>query len=162
MTTENNAAAKRRLPWWAWATSLAGAVAFIAALIWGPWWIEGNHLRDGKGNLVSSAGIIVTGFRTMLITIGVGTVGAIGLYYTHRNHELAQQQFEESRRQFNTQANQSRSQFELAQRQFDHAQQQFVYEQTKDRKAAEGASYTLNTETYMTAVKMLSSSNSTE
>ncbi|SFG27456.1 hypothetical protein [Streptomyces mirabilis] len=87
MTTENSATVKRRLPWWAWACGIVGAGAFIAALIWGPWWIEGRHLRDKHGNLVSSAGIIVTGFRTMLIAIVAGIFTALGLWYTHQNHQ---------------------------------------------------------------------------
>lgn len=37
---------------------------------------------------MSSAGTIVTGFRTMLIAIAAGAVTAAGLWYTHKKHEL--------------------------------------------------------------------------
>jgi hypothetical protein len=87
----------------------AGTIAFTVLLIWGPWWIEGHHLRDDKGNLVASAGIIVTGFRTMLIALAAGGFTAAGLYYTREKHRLereqfdhAQQQFAESQKQFET------------------------------------------------------------
>ncbi|WP_406375111.1 pentapeptide repeat-containing protein [Streptomyces sp. NBC_00647] len=87
MTTENDATANRGLPWWGWAAGIVGAGAFLAALIWGPWWIEGSRLRDAKGNLVSSAGIIITGFRTVLVAIVAGILTALGLRYTHQNHQ---------------------------------------------------------------------------
>ncbi|WP_326762549.1 hypothetical protein OHB35_51395 [Streptomyces phaeochromogenes] len=71
--------APMRRPWWFWPAAAIGTTAFIVLLIWGPWWIEGHHLRDDKGNLVSSAGIIGTGFRTMLIAIAAGGFTAAGL-----------------------------------------------------------------------------------
>ncbi|WP_432190160.1 pentapeptide repeat-containing protein [Streptomyces sp. Tue6028] len=89
--------AKKPRPWWHWALAAAGISAFIVALIWGPWWIEGHHLRDDKGQLVSSAGIIVTGFRTMLIAIAAGFFTAAGLWYTHRSHQHAEELFEHTR-----------------------------------------------------------------
>lgn len=79
---------KKKRPWWHWALASAGTIAFIVLLIWGPWWIEGHHLRDDKGDLYSSAGIIVTGFRTMLVAIAAGGFTAAGLWYTHKKHEL--------------------------------------------------------------------------
>lgn len=75
-----------RHPAWAWTAVIAGAALFIAALIWGPWIVEGQHLKEG-GKLVSSAGIIVTGFRTMLVAIAAFIFTALGLWYTHQNHQ---------------------------------------------------------------------------
>ncbi|MET7944164.1 pentapeptide repeat-containing protein [Streptomyces sp. NPDC005302] len=89
--------AKKPRPWWHWALAATGTAAFIVLLIWGPWWIEGHHLRDGKGNLVSSAGIIVTGFRTMLVAIAAGGFTAAGLWYTHRSHQHTEKLFEHTR-----------------------------------------------------------------
>lgn len=79
---------KKKRPWWHWSLLSAGTCAFIVLLVWGPWWIEGHHLKDSKGELVSSAGIIVTGFRTMLVAIAAGGFTAAGLWYTHKKHEL--------------------------------------------------------------------------
>ncbi|MFF8629410.1 pentapeptide repeat-containing protein [Streptomyces werraensis] len=70
-----------------WIGGVLGAALFIAALIWGPWLVEGDHLRDKKGELVSSAGIIITGLRTALIAIVAGVITAAGLLYTHKSHE---------------------------------------------------------------------------
>lgn len=47
MSDEQQPTTSRR-PWWIWATAAAGAALFIAALIWGPWWIENDHLYDDK------------------------------------------------------------------------------------------------------------------
>ncbi|MER7201918.1 MULTISPECIES: pentapeptide repeat-containing protein [unclassified Streptomyces] len=84
-------------PRWAWTAGIVGTAAFVVLLIWGPWWIEGHHLRDDKGQLVSSAGIIVTGFRTMLIAIVAGAVAAAGLWYTHKSHQQTEKLFEHTR-----------------------------------------------------------------
>ncbi|MFD8567493.1 pentapeptide repeat-containing protein [Streptomyces sp. NPDC059639] len=92
--------APTRRPWWFWPTAAAGTAAFIVLLIWGPWWVEGHHLRDDKGRLVSSAGIIVTGFRTMLVAIAAGGFTAAGLYYTRQKHQLEREQFQHAQEQF--------------------------------------------------------------
>ncbi|WND18223.1 pentapeptide repeat-containing protein [Streptomyces violaceus] len=131
---------KRKLTW---AGGAAAAVLFVAALIWGPWIIEGHHLRE-NGKLVSSAGIIVTGFRTMLVAIAAGAIGGVGLWYTHKKHDLDRQQLR-----------QTQDQFRLAQQQFDHAQE-------KDREQAELAGEGQVTERYVEASKLLSSDNLTE
>ncbi|MFD8567961.1 pentapeptide repeat-containing protein [Streptomyces sp. NPDC059639] len=85
MSDEQPVPTKR--PWWFWPAAAAGTATFIVLLIWGPWWIEGHHLRDSNGELVSSAAIIITGFRTMLVAIAAGGFTAAGLYYTHRSHQ---------------------------------------------------------------------------
>ncbi|MFE2297937.1 pentapeptide repeat-containing protein [Streptomyces sp. NPDC059445] len=79
--------------------------ALVAALIWAPWWIEGHHLRDKKGNLVSSAGLIITGFRTMLIAIVAGVFTAAGLWYTHRSHQQTEKMLRHTEEKDQQQAN---------------------------------------------------------
>ncbi|WP_420031368.1 pentapeptide repeat-containing protein [Streptomyces sp. cg28] len=91
---------RKRHPRWAWTGAIAGTAVFIVLLIWGPWWIEGHHLRDNKGQLISSAGIIVTGFRTMLVAIAAGGFTAAGLYYTRQKHQLERDQFQHAQDQF--------------------------------------------------------------
>jgi type IV secretory pathway VirB2 component (pilin) len=136
----------------------AGTIAFIVLLTWGPWWIEGHHLRDDKGNLVASAGIIVTGFRTMLIALAAGGFTAAGLYYTREKHRLEREQFEHAQKQFEL----AQDQFDLAQKQFEESQAQFTYEQDKDRSAATAAREARATEQYVTAIKLLASPSPTE
>ncbi|MFC9645621.1 hypothetical protein ACFTZF_45200 [Streptomyces mirabilis] len=93
---------KTKVPIKVWVGGTLGAALFITALIWGPWWIEGHRLKDNKGELVSSAGIIVTGFRTMIVAIVAGIFTALGLWYTRKKHELDQRQFEHAQQQFAT------------------------------------------------------------
>lgn len=149
---------KKPRPWWHWALAAAGTAAFIVLLIWGPWWIEGHHLRDGKGQLVSSAGIIVTGFRTMLLAIAAGGFTAAGLYYTREKHRLEREQFQHTQEQFRL----TQEQFRLAQDQFRQAQTQFSYEQQKDREAVYRDQEARSTEQFVTAVKLLGSTSHAE
>ncbi|MEU7581009.1 pentapeptide repeat-containing protein [Streptomyces sp. NPDC041068] len=86
----------KKRAWWHWASAAAGTAAFIVLLVWGPWWIEGHHLRE-DGKLVTSAGIIITGFRTMLVAIAAGVIGGLGLWYTHKSHRQTEQLFEHTR-----------------------------------------------------------------
>ncbi|MFJ8637235.1 pentapeptide repeat-containing protein [Streptomyces sp. NPDC093568] len=85
-----------------WCCGIGGAVVFIAALIWGPWLFEGNHVRDDT--LAPSAGIIVTGFRTMLVALGAGAVAALGLHYTHKSHKQTEALFAHTREKDREQA----------------------------------------------------------
>ncbi|MCX5158116.1 hypothetical protein OOK39_02220 [Streptomyces sp. NBC_00264] len=144
---------KRKL---AWGGCVIGAALFIAALIWGPWLFEGHHVRDSK--LAPSAGIIITGFRTMLVALGAGILAGIGVLYTHRNHQLSQQQFKQTQEQFQL----AQQQFRLAQDQFEHSRQQSAHERQKDREAAELAREAQVTERYVAAIKLLASSKVTE
>ncbi len=85
----------------------------FAALLWqGPWWFDGGHLRHTR--LQPADGVIVTGFRTMLVALLAGAIASLGLYYTHRSHRLARRQFEHTQEQFR-----------LAQEQFVHAEAQW-------------------------------------
>lgn len=138
---------KRKLVWGV--TGAAAGALLLAALVWGPWYFEGHHVRDNK--LAPSAGIIVTGFRTMLVALAAGAIGALGLYYTGKNHRLARKQFA-----------QSQDQFSLAQQQFEHAQEQFRHTQTRDREQAELTLEAQVTNRYVEAIKILSSDNITQ
>ncbi|GAA1369274.1 pentapeptide repeat-containing protein [Streptomyces beijiangensis] len=139
MTTEDSTAPrpKRKLPWWAWGAGAAGTALFIVALIWGPWWIEGHHLKDKNGDLVSSAGIIVTGFRTTLIAIAAGAFTGLGLWYTHKSHQHTE-------------------------RLYGHSQEQFAHARQKDREQAELTREGQVTGRYVEAIKLLSSGDLTQ
>lgn len=140
MSDEQPAPVQR--PWWHWALAAAGTGAFIVALIWGPWWIEGHHLKEG-GKLVSSAGIIVTGFRTMLVALAAGGFTWAGLMYTRRNHQLARQQFEHAQKQF-----------EESQKQFETT---LLETQKRDELQAELTREGQVTDRYVEAIKLLAS-----
>ncbi|MEV3967803.1 hypothetical protein AB0K68_06660 [Streptomyces sp. NPDC050698] len=119
-------------------------------LLWkGPWLLDGSHIR--KRDLQPADGVVITGFRTMVVAVGAGILAAFGLVYTHRNHTLAQNQFKHTQQQF-----------ELAQRQFEQAQAQFEYQQQKDRESAQTDREARATEQYVTAVKLLASKSDTE
>ncbi|MFG2276058.1 pentapeptide repeat-containing protein [Streptomyces chartreusis] len=59
-------------------------------------------MRDDT--LAPSAGIIVTGFRTMLVALGAGAVAALGLHYTHKSHKQTEALFEHTREKDREQA----------------------------------------------------------
>ncbi|GGZ89993.1 hypothetical protein GCM10010371_57390 [Streptomyces subrutilus] len=79
------------------------ALGLYVILIWkGPWWFDGAHLR--KKDLQPADGVVITGFRTMLVALGVAVTAGIGLLYTHRNHQHALTQFEHTREKDREQA----------------------------------------------------------
>ncbi|MEB8343413.1 pentapeptide repeat-containing protein [Streptomyces endophyticus] len=146
MSDEQTAPTKR--PWWFWPTAAAGTAAYIVLLIWGPWWIEGHHLRDKNGDLVTSAGIIITGFRTMLVAIAAGGLTAAGLYYTRRKHQLEREQLQHTQQQFA----ESQQQFETTLRET----------QKRDAEQAELTREGQVSDRYVEAIKLLGSVNLAE
>ncbi|MFH8752966.1 pentapeptide repeat-containing protein [Streptomyces rimosus] len=159
---------KKRTLGWVGAGALAAL--FVATLVWGPWVLEGAHIRDPQ--LAPSAGIIITGFRTMLVASAAGVVAALGLYYTHRNHAITQEQHRLAQKHFEHTQEQhhlaqkhfehTQEQHRLAQQQFEHTQVQFSHTQQKDREQADLARETQLTERYIEASKLLASSKQTE
>ncbi|MER5989478.1 pentapeptide repeat-containing protein [Streptomyces viridosporus] len=120
----------------------AGAVGYLLLMWQGPWWIDGAHLR--KKDLQPADGVVITGFRTMLVALGGGAVAALGLMYTHRKLKHDEKLFQHAQEQF-----------ELAQLQFNHAQE-------KDREQAEISRESQVNDRYVDAVKLLGSENITE
>ncbi|MFD7682895.1 pentapeptide repeat-containing protein [Streptomyces sp. NPDC060187] len=125
------------------AGGVAGTIVLIVLLVWAPWWIEGHHLRDDKGQLVSSAGIIITGFRTMVIAIAAGGFTAAGLYYTREKHQLEREQFQHAQEQFA----ENQAQFETTLRET----------QERDQRQAELTREGQVTGRYVEAIKLLAS-----
>jgi hypothetical protein len=81
------------------------ALSFVAygLLLWqGPWWFDGAHLR--RNDLQPADGVVITGFRTMLVALGAGFVAALGLYYTHKNHQHTEKLFDHTREKDREQA----------------------------------------------------------
>ncbi|MFJ5785364.1 hypothetical protein [Streptomyces hydrogenans] len=133
------------------------AIAAYCLLLWrGPWLLDGRHIRST--NLQPADGVVITGVRTMLVALGAGVIAGIGLYYTSRNHKLAQQQFEHTQDQFKL----AERQFYLAQRQFEHTQEQASHDREKDRIAQQMAREAQVTERYVAAIKLLASDKQTE
>ncbi|MGX1886578.1 pentapeptide repeat-containing protein [Streptomyces sp. NPDC055287] len=115
--------------------AIAGTVAAIGyvLILWrGPWWIDGAHLREK--NLQPADGVVITGFRTMLVAIGAGAIAGLGLSYTHRNHQHAEKLYE-------------------------HSQEQFAHVREKDREQVELTREGQVTERYVAAIKLLGSGN---
>ncbi|WP_327702453.1 pentapeptide repeat-containing protein [Streptomyces decoyicus] len=85
------------------AVTLALVLVGYVLLLWrGPWWIDGTHLRHK--NLQPADGVVITGFRTMLVALGAGAVAALGLHYTHKNHQQTEKLFEHTREKDREQA----------------------------------------------------------
>ncbi|MEU5756277.1 pentapeptide repeat-containing protein [Streptomyces sp. NPDC047829] len=108
------------------------ALAYVLLLWRGPWWIDGPHLREK--DLQPADGVVITGFRTMLVALGAGAVAALGLYYTHRTHQHAEKLYE-------------------------HSQEQFAHVREKDREQAALTREGQVTERYIAAIKLLGSDN---
>ncbi|MEU3987166.1 pentapeptide repeat-containing protein [Streptomyces platensis] len=82
---------------------LALVIVGYALLLWhGPWWIDGAHLRTK--NLQPADGVVITGFRTMLVALGAGAVAALGLYYTHQSHKQTENLFDHTQERDRAQA----------------------------------------------------------
>ncbi|UXX97962.1 hypothetical protein N7U49_19850 [Streptomyces sp. AD2-2] len=143
------------------ALCLVIVVAGYALLLWrGPWLLDAGHVRTR--NLQPADGVVITGARTALVALGAGIVAGIGLFYTHRNHNLSQEQFKNSQDQFSKQHAQTVEQFTLAQKQFQHSQEQFKETQKKDREQTELTREGQVTARYVEAIKLLGSNNLTE
>ncbi|MFI6143673.1 pentapeptide repeat-containing protein [Streptomyces griseus] len=88
-----------------WPKALAAVLGILifGLLLWkGPWWFDGAHLR--KTNLQPADGVVITGFRTMLVAVGVAVSAAVGLLYTHRSHETARELLDHTREKDREQA----------------------------------------------------------
>ncbi|MEU6259147.1 pentapeptide repeat-containing protein [Streptomyces sp. NPDC047043] len=57
-------------------------VGFVLLLWRGPWWVDGAHLRSR--NLEPADGVVITGFRTMVVAMGAAIVAGLGVWYTHQ------------------------------------------------------------------------------
>ncbi|MFE5517286.1 pentapeptide repeat-containing protein [Streptomyces virginiae] len=102
-------AAKKKFSWRGPLLGLGALIALVVYLIllWkGPWWFDGAHLR--KTDLQPADGVVITGFRTMLVAFGVAVTAGIGLFYTHRNHQHTLAQFEHTREKDREQAEMTR------------------------------------------------------
>ena len=67
-----------------------------------PRWVDGAHLRTK--NLEPADGVVITGFRTSLVALGVGFIAGLGLYYTHRSHQHTEKLFQHTRQKDREQA----------------------------------------------------------
>ncbi|MFF9377903.1 pentapeptide repeat-containing protein [Streptomyces griseoluteus] len=79
-----------------------GIIGYVLLLWHGPWWIDGSHLR--KKDLQPADGVVITGFRTMLVAVGAGVIAGLGLYYTHKNHQHTEKLFAHTREKDREQA----------------------------------------------------------
>ncbi|AEY94193.1 pentapeptide repeat-containing protein (plasmid) [Streptomyces hygroscopicus subsp. jinggangensis 5008] len=84
-----------------------GLVIGYGVLLWkGPWLFDGSHVR--KRDLQPADGVVITGFRTMVVAVGAGTIAAIGLWYTHKSHRQTEELFRHTRRKDQDQADLTR------------------------------------------------------
>ncbi|WP_228925242.1 pentapeptide repeat-containing protein [Streptomyces sp. DH7] len=86
---------KKRVSWPPIVAALVGVIVFGLLLWKGPWWFDGAHLRTK--DLEPADGVVITGFRTVLVAVGVALTAAVGLIYTHRNHQATLDQLEHTR-----------------------------------------------------------------
>ncbi|WP_405514969.1 pentapeptide repeat-containing protein [Streptomyces canus] len=132
---------QNKVPLKALALGLLTATAFVIAFWQAPWWFDSLHIR--KTNLEPADGVIITGVRTGLVAFAAGIIAGIGLYYTHKKHDLDQRQFEHAREQFK----ESQKQFETT---LDETQK-------RDERQAELTREGQVTGRYVEAIKLLAS-----
>ncbi|WP_331758156.1 pentapeptide repeat-containing protein [Streptomyces anulatus] len=88
--------------YWPHALAALGILIFGLLLWKGPWWFDGAHLR--RTNLQPADGVVITGFRTVLVAVGVAASAAVGLLYTHRSHQTARELLDHTREKDREQA----------------------------------------------------------
>ncbi|WP_189784843.1 pentapeptide repeat-containing protein [Streptomyces capitiformicae] len=76
-------------------------VAFLALLIWAPWWLDGSHFGD---ELTPGEAAVVSGLRTALVAFAAAAVATAGVVYTHHNLAHSRRVLEESKRTSQEQA----------------------------------------------------------
>ncbi|MET9567244.1 pentapeptide repeat-containing protein [Streptomyces tauricus] len=134
---------KNKVPIKALLLGILAATAFVIAFWQAPWWFDSLHIRKTK--LEPADGVIITGVRTGLVAFAAGVIAGVGLYYTHKKHNLEQLQFAHARQQF------------------AESQQQFATtlqeSQERDTRQAELAREGQVTGRYVEAVKLLGSDN---
>lgn len=100
----------KKAPIWRSALLALLALALLGIfvlLLWkGPWWFDGSHLRTK--DLEPADGVVITGFRTVLVAVGVAVTAAVGLVYTHRSHRTALELLEHTRTKDREQADLTR------------------------------------------------------
>jgi uncharacterized protein YjbI with pentapeptide repeats len=137
---------QNKVPIRALALGILAATAFIIAFWQAPWWFDSLHIR--KTNLQPADGVIITGVRTGLVAFAAGIIAGAGLWYTHKKHELEQQQFLHVQEQFR----ESQKQFETTLRET----------QKRDERQAELTREGQVTGRYVEAIKLLASENPAE
>ncbi|MDX3587635.1 pentapeptide repeat-containing protein [Streptomyces europaeiscabiei] len=125
---------------------VAGATIFVLLFWQGPWWFDGLHIR--KVDLQPADGVVITGFRTGLVALAAGLIASVTLYYTHRKHQLEQQQFEQAQKQFA----ENQEQFETTLREA----------QERDQRQAELTREGQVTGRYVEAIKLLAAEGTHE
>ncbi|MFE2703234.1 pentapeptide repeat-containing protein [Streptomyces mirabilis] len=75
---------------------LAVVVGLALLLAKGPWWLDGRHLADLKKEDAPKA-VMVTGFRTAVVTFGLATVAVLGSYLTWRNLQVTREALRQTR-----------------------------------------------------------------
>ncbi|WP_328639804.1 pentapeptide repeat-containing protein [Streptomyces canus] len=125
---------------------LAGATIFVLLFWQGPWWFDSLHIRKTK--LGPADGVVITGFRTGLVALAAGLIAGAGLYYTHKKHQLEQQQFEHAQQQFA----ESQKQFETT----------VLEAQRRDERQAELTREGQVTGRYVEAIKLLAAEGAPE
>ncbi|MEU2072264.1 hypothetical protein [Streptomyces anulatus] len=88
--------------YWPHALAALGILIFGLLLWKGPWWLDAAHLR--RTNLQPADGVVITGFRTVLVAVGVAASAAVGLLYTHRSHQTARELLDHTREKDREQA----------------------------------------------------------
>ncbi|GAA3841028.1 hypothetical protein [Streptomyces chiangmaiensis] len=70
--------------------ALAAVGCLAVMLIQGPWWFDGAHL-DRLTKDDAPKAVLVTGFRTAVVSFGLATVAVLGAYLTWKNLQVTRE-----------------------------------------------------------------------
>ncbi|MFE4660770.1 pentapeptide repeat-containing protein [Streptomyces hydrogenans] len=141
---------KKKPNWILQALAIIAALAAVVFLAWmlvkGPWRFDGAHL-DRLTKDDAPKAVLVTGFRTAVVSFGLASVAVLGAYLTWRNLQVTRATLEQTQER-------DANQHALSEKNLEHTR---VMDREKQDLAREGQV----TERYVKAVGLLASESNT-
>ncbi|MFJ5640251.1 pentapeptide repeat-containing protein [Streptomyces sp. NPDC093223] len=130
-----------------WTLVGIAVVAGLALLLAkGPWWLDGRHLAELNKDDAPKA-VMVTGFRTAVVTFGLAAVAVLGSYLTWRNLQVTREALRQTRERDD-------NQHAIAQKSLEHTR--MIDREKQDLARAEHV-----TERFVKAVGLLAAESNT-
>lgn len=125
---------------------LAAIAGLAGLLVKGPWWFDGRHLAGLTKDDAPKA-VMVTGFRTAVVTFGLAAVAVLGSYLTWKNLQVTREALDQTQARDN--------------QQHSIAQENLAHTRSIDREKQDLAREGQVTERYVKAVGLLAADSHT-